>query len=183
MFVFKMVPRSEKVNCPIQGSLAIGNRYKKGREATMSKFGRFAKLITLIFAVCALGNSLVFAQQSFSCSYGKRAACLDYGDKVCSSYAKCVDADAECFGAYTCDYKGFVCKSKFDDVVDEYNDLLSEYSDLLTRNRTLVSKYNLLLEEYEDAVSKYNRLVNEHSELEDCVSNASTLDDASSCIW
>ena len=39
-----------------------------------------------------LQSSNAYAQ-SFSCSYGQ-PACLDYGAKVCSSFAKCVSEDA-----------------------------------------------------------------------------------------
>jgi hypothetical protein len=149
----------------------------------MKCLGRFIPLVSLACAVWFLSSVPAGAQQSFSCPYGTRASCLDYGDKVCSSYAKCVDASAKCvdqsstcFSAYTCDYAGFICKSKFDDLVIEYDDLLS-------RNRTLVSKYNLLLEEYQENIDSYNRLVNQKSDQEDCVSSANTLDNAKLCVW
>src|SRR5262245_13103089 len=61
------------------------------------------------------------AQQSLSCSYGSEPACLDHGAVVCKSTAKCVGNDAVCFDAFTCDYKGFVCKSKFDEAAEAYD--------------------------------------------------------------
>ena len=95
-------------------------------EGKMRNLVRFTGILTVVTVVMAIGNEQVIAQQSFSCPYGKTASCLDYGDKVCSSYSKCVSQDAKCFDSYTCGYEGFICKSKYDDVVDEYNDLLRE---------------------------------------------------------
>ncbi len=40
--------------------------------------------------------------QSFSCRIGTQPACLDYGDKICSSSVKCVDSNAACFDSYQC---------------------------------------------------------------------------------
>ncbi|ARP65469.1 hypothetical protein A9K65_020385 [Mesorhizobium sp. WSM1497] len=83
------------------------------------------------------------AGQSFSCSFGE-PACLDYGAVVCNSNATCVRKDSVCFDAYTCDYKGFVCKSKLDDVVDTYDAEVRNSNDL-------VDKFNSLNSTYEDA--------------------------------
>src|SRR5690606_21239245 len=68
--------------------------------------------------------------QNFTC-YSGRPACLDYGDKVCSSNGKCMDSSAVCFDSSTCDYKGFICKSKYDENIDDYNALVEEYNELL----------------------------------------------------
>jgi hypothetical protein len=103
----------------------------------------------------------------FSCSFGKQGACLDYGDKVCSSMAKCVNNDAICFDSYTCNYKGFICKSKFDDLAEEYDDLLGKCKNIASEHDELVDQYNSLLRKYK--------------ELESCVSYASTLEEAQAC--
>lgn len=63
------------------------------------------------------------AAQSFSCSMGKRAACLDYSDKV-------VDGSAQCFNSYTCDYNGFMCQSDHNDYVKKAKSLLTTYEGL-----------------------------------------------------
>jgi len=89
----------------------------------------------------------------FTCPIGKQGACLGYGDKVCSSMAKCVSNDAVCFDSYTCNYKGFTCKSKFDDLATEYDSL----------------------------VDRYNRLLRAQRDLESCVSYASSLEEAQTC--
>jgi hypothetical protein len=74
--------------------------------------------------------------QSFSCPIGKQAACLDYGDRVCDSlFGKRVDQNAVCFSRYTCDYKGFVCKS-------EYDDLSSAYDNIESMGRRIASSYD-----------------------------------------
>lgn len=96
----------------------------------------------------------------FSCSYGKQGACLDYNDKVCSSSAKCVSHDAVCFDSYSCDYKGFVCKTKFDDLVDNYNDLATRYKQV---------------------TQEYNDLVRRYKSLDSCISHAGALGEAQAC--
>jgi hypothetical protein len=110
----------------------------------------------------------------FSCSYGKRGACLDYGDKVCSVTAKCVNNDAVCFNSNTCGYGGFVCKSKLDDLTTEYDGLLSKCQNIAREHDDLVDEYNELLRNYKFKVSEYD-------DLESCVRYASTLDEAKNC--
>ena len=80
--------------------------------------------------VIVLSWSSASNAQTFSCSFGE-PACLSYGDKVCPSHAKCVDSSAQCFDSHTCNYKGFVCKSTFDDVVDEHNEVVESYNELV----------------------------------------------------
>ena len=63
--------------------------------------------------------------QSFTCRIGQDAACLDWGDTVCSSSGMCVDANAACFDAYQCDYKGFTCKSNVDECVEAARRIVS----------------------------------------------------------
>lgn len=122
------------------------------------------KSLILFFSI----SSFVFGYgNNFSCAYGKQGACLDYGDKVCSSFSKCVSSDAICFNSYTCNYKGFVCKSKLDDIADEYDSLVSKYN-------SLVSDYSNLESDYDDMSYKYRRIKN-------CIESADTIDDAKYC--
>ena len=122
----------------------------------------------LLLTLFSFLPSNLLAYGSFSCPMGKQAACLDYGDKVCPSYGKCVDDDAICFSSFTCDYKGFICKSKFDDLADD-----------------LAYEYEKLVDKYNETVNKYNKTVEVIEEYEDqrtCVEYASTLEEAKNCI-
>ena len=76
--------------------------------------------------------------QNFSCSFGKQAACLDYDDKVCSSFSKCVDQNALCFDQYQCNYDGFTCKSNVTDIATKHDDLVTKYNNLLDEYQNLV---------------------------------------------
>lgn len=78
--------------------------------------------LVLTFAMCAVVTEDASAQ-SFSCPVGKRAACLDYGDKV-------VDGSAQCFNSYTCDFSGFMCKSDHDSYVKKAKALVETYDGL-----------------------------------------------------
>ena len=113
-------------------------------------------------------------ETNFSCAIGTRAACLGYGDKVCSSNAKCVSDDAVCFDAYTCGFGGFVCKSKLDDVVNQYDDLARTCRSLAYEHDALVSKYNNLLNQVEVAQ-------NHVESIRRCISRATSLDSARMC--
>lgn len=86
-------------------------------------------LVFALVAVTTVAQS-ASAQQSFSCPYGKQASCLDYGDKVCSQFGKCVDGNAQCFTSSTCFPDGFVCKSDMDDLIDKAKKLSSDYDGL-----------------------------------------------------
>lgn len=112
---------------------------------------------------------------SFSCPYGTQAACLDYSDKVCSSTAKCVDRSAVCFDSYTCNYKGFICKSKFDNLASTCQDLQDEYN-------SLVNKYNDLKEDAENLLSKYDDLESNYRSKKNCVAYATNLEEAKLCF-
>src|SRR3990167_4430785 len=117
-----------------------------------------------VFAAATVLASTVVGQalaENFSCSFG-RGACLDYGDIVCTSFAKCVDRNAICFDSYTCDFKGFICKSKFDDVIDEYD--------------ALVVKFNDLLDDSNAIAARHRRVMN-------CITAASSLDEAHACAF
>lgn len=91
--------------------------------------------------------------QSFSCTFGE-PACLDYGAIVCKRSAKCVSDDAVCFDSYTCDYKGFACKSDYDKAVDEID----------------------------EKVRKYNTLVDGINSATICIKGGETADDALDCM-
>ena len=106
-----------------------------------------------------LGNG---KRGDFSCPDGTGAACLDIGDIVCPSSAKCVDDRATCFDEYPCDLdKGFVCESKYDDVLDDLKQTVRQHDELASENVAL----------------RERRL-----EQKNCVLNASTLDDAKRCV-
>lgn len=119
--------------------------------------------------------------QSFSCSIGSQPACLDYGDKVCSSMAKCVSSGAICFDSYTCDFRGFVCKSTLDEAVEEIEAKVDQHN-------LLVQEFNELREEAERLSTLLVGLRREHqtlvSDVEDyarCVEWANTLEEAQNC--
>ena len=131
------------------------------------------KHILIAILLIASTNTFSFGND-FSCSYGKQGACLDYGDKICSSLAKCVSNDAVCFESYTCGLDGFICKSKYDDLSNEYDNLLNKCKNIATKHDELVDEYNILLNELRSAVSEYE-------DLESCVSYSSTLDEAKGC--
>jgi len=111
----------------------------------------------LRLAACALLFSTMAAwPQNFSCRIGTSPACLDYGDKVCSSRGKCVTSDAVCFDNYTCNYKGFVCKSKLDEVVELHDDIVLQYNSLARDAESARSCVNYAsnLEEAQNCVSR-----------------------------
>jgi hypothetical protein len=130
----------------------------------------------VIFLTCAFvaSASPMFAQ-SFSCSYGKQPACLDYSDKVCSSYSKCVSQDAACFESYQCNYEGFTCKSNVRECVEEHDALVRKYNTLLNEHDTLIFDYNALL-------AKATKAVRSHDDLKDCLTYASDMDAVRICL-
>lgn len=81
----------------------------------------------LLVAILLLNAGPAISQQSFSCPWGKEAACLDYGAKVCSQFGKCVDDDAVCFSRSTCDYKGFMCVSDHEEFADKAKQMAAGY--------------------------------------------------------
>lgn len=96
------------------------------------------------------------AQQNFSCRFGTQGACLDYGDTICSSLGKCVDANAKCFASYQCDYEGFTCKSNLTDCAEEYdalqtryNRLVDDYNDLLEDSQNMRAAFQSALDDLE----------------------------------
>ena len=128
------------------------------------------QILFLVITLCLVmsqPNFLFAYEDSFSCPYGKRAACLDSNDKVCSYSAKCVSNDSICFDSYTCDYNGFTCKSNLDSLASEYD--------------TLVNNYNNLRNEYESLQGEFEDSQGDYDELESCGSYASSLYEAKSC--
>jgi len=131
----------------------------------------FRALMFCIMLICAPHHA---AANSFSCPIGKRASCLDYNDKVCSMFAKCVDSDATCFDAYTCGFGGFVCKSKFDDLASDYESLRQTCRSVAYEHDQLVEKYNRMLSELQDAESRRDALAR-------CIMLATSLQQAQMC--
>jgi len=121
----------------------------------------------IIFVLLLIPNIVLAYGSNFSCSYGKQGACLDYGDKICSSYSKCVSQSAQCFNENACGYGGFVCKSDLEDMASEYD--------------ILASKYRSLAQDYDDLVNDYNDLLKKHRSIKTCVEYAETIEDAKLC--
>lgn len=121
----------------------------------------------MMTAVVFVFVSFVANADSFSCSFGQRAACLDFEDKVCGSFAKCVRSDATCFDSNTCGYKGFICKASYDDLATKCKKIASDYDDLL-------DKYNGL-------VDRYNNTQSNLTNLRDCIGSADSLEAAKVC--
>jgi len=117
-------------------------------------------LAVLTFASPALG-------QSFSCRMGAQPACLDYGDKVCSSSGMCVDQNAACFDKYQCNYEGFTCKSNVTECVAAHDDLLR--------------KHNQLVDDFNENLGIAKRMAARLDDIESCLIYASTLDAAKLC--
>ncbi|MER9221850.1 hypothetical protein NKI48_23465 [Mesorhizobium sp. M0644] len=121
------------------------------------------------------------AGQSFSCSFGE-PACLDYGAVVCKSSATCVARDAVCFDSYTCDYKGFVCKSKFDFAVDAYDTQLRKYNELVDKFNVLNSAYEEVEGEKAAAFSELEAAQAKARRMSDCVDRVDTIEGAKACF-
>lgn len=145
-------------------------------------------VIGIAFAISQFPN--LTSAQSFSCRIGTRAACLDYGDTVCSSLGKCVDSSSVCFNQYQCDYEGFTCKSNVSDCVKEYEDLLSrhnslidDYNELVRQQEQLVEAYEASLEEYKDLSETFRITRQKLKDLTACVELASSTSEAEQCLW
>jgi hypothetical protein len=121
-------------------------------EIMRRHFWRTPVIKRLLLLAFALMIPPVLAQQSFSCSFGKRAACLGFDDKV-------VDQNAVCFSGQACGYKGFVCKSKLDDLADEYESLVQSHNELIRRNKTLVELAEAAVRQNRSLTNDYNELI------------------------
>ena len=127
---------------------------------------RRKRCVLVAVALCLFQANGAVAQ-SFTCSFGKRAACLDYGDTVCSSWGKCVDENAACFEQYQCDYEGFTCKSYLSDCGDK----LSEFAD----------DYDSLVWDYNKLRGVAEELAEQIDDVKFCISLAENLSEAKEC--
>ena len=128
----------------------------------------------VVVSIIYLASSAAYGGD-FSCYAGKQGACLDYGDVVCSSQARCVARDAVCFDSYACGFKGFICKSKMDDLVDKCQAIAREHDQLVEQNSKLLREYRTLVE-------RYNALAQYYEQLKACVISAATGLEARACI-
>lgn len=126
--------------------------------------------------------------QSFSCSFGTQPACLDYGDKVCSSMGKCVSSDAVCFDSFTCGFDGFVCKSSLNEVIEEYDELVERYNTLVTKYEDLRFDYNQLVssknelnDKFSDLLEEFEQQIEQNQYLISCISGSSSISEAQNC--
>lgn len=127
-----------------------------------------------VLAVMLLSGTQAGAQ-SFTCRIGTDAACLEYGDTVCTSAGMCVDRNAECFDRFACDYEGFTCQSNVSECVDEYRRLLVAHDDLLAAHNDLVDEINDLFE-------NGRALIAIMEDQQGCVLAARDLDQAQGCF-
>ncbi|WP_176082490.1 hypothetical protein [Martelella sp. HB161492] len=97
----------------------------------------------------------------FSCPSNTSGFCAATGSRVCGPDTKCVDTDAQCFAADTCDIRGFVCRSDMVEVIDAYNALQDDHDALTAR---------------------YNLLARKDNDLRDCVSRAGSALEAKACL-
>lgn len=129
-----------------------------------------------IFLLVYLSSVLSINAQNFSCSFGKQPACLDYSDKVCSSFAKCVDQNAVCFDSFQCGYEGFTCKSNVTELAEKYDNLVGKFNNLIDMNEDLTRDYNDVVEDLNSAKWKID-------EIKTCLQNAVSMDDAQYCSY
>ncbi|GHC36572.1 hypothetical protein GCM10007291_42530 [Gemmobacter nanjingensis] len=125
------------------------------------------KLMRVLLSLLALAAASPVLGQSFSCRIGTQPACLDYGDKVCSSSGMCVDRNAACFDQYQCNYEGFTCKSNVTECVEAHDSLLR--------------KHNELVDDFNENLEIAKRMAARLDDIESCLINASTLDEAKRC--
>lgn len=119
-------------------------------------------LVALTLASPALGAN-------FSCRIGTQPACLDYGDKVCSSSSMCVDQNALCFSSYQCNYEGFTCKSNVTECVEVHD--------------VLLRKYNNLVDSFNNNIEISKELAERLDGIKSCLIYANSIEDAKVCAW
>ena len=127
-----------------------------------------------IAALCLIAAQPLLAQ-NFSCRIGTRAACLEFGDTVCSSRGMCVDSNAACFDQFQCDFRGFTCRSNVIECQEEFDALVDESEALLRRYNALVDDFNRLQDENRE-------LVESQDVAQFCILRASTLEAARACL-
>ena len=142
---------------------------------------------SLIILALAATTGPTFGQ-SFTCRSGQDAACLDWGDTVCSSGGMCEDANAACFEPYQCDYKGFTCKSNVDEcveahdkVVSDFNDLRGDYETLRLAGVEISDAFEELQADFEALRGEALRLQDASDDTRNCLYAADTLEDAQLC--
>lgn len=164
-------------------------QFGKSRKLMIKiKLSALRKKLTIVIIIMTIMPVSSAVSQSFSCSFGKQAACLDYGDKICSSMGKCVSDDAVCFDSYTCGFGGFVCKSSLEELADDYdnlrdecNNIIDNYNDLRSQNRSIVDEFNDLNSEYKIISNRLRDTRDEIFMLQRCVQSSTTLEEALSC--
>ena len=125
-------------------------------------------MMRTITLLAALLSPSVVSGQSFSCRFGTQPACLDFGDKVCPSFGKCVDSNAVCFDSFQCDYEGFTCRSNLTECSDGYDELLDTH--------------NALVDDYNDLLREAQMLESKVGDIESCVTWASNLEETKACF-
>ena len=113
--------------------------------------------------------------EDFSCRGGTKAACLDYGDTVCSSAGMCVNSNAACFDKYQCDYDGFTCKSNVTACEADYEKLRKAGKELSAQYDTLAADFTKLRDASKDLSDAYD-------DAQRCLNYATTLEEAKACI-
>ena len=136
----------------------------------------------LVVAAILFGLSSPAAGQTFSCRIGQDAACLDWGETVCSSSGQCVSDIAVCLESYHCDDWGFACKSDVEACVEAHDRLVRECNSLLSDHDRLRELSTELAEDFDDLQDKFDALEVRLFDAESCVRNARSLSDAHSCL-
>lgn len=95
------------------------------------------------------------------CPEGKELRCLDFEHKV-------VERNAVCFEPMQCGEGGFVCRSELDKMTAEHKALLGRYNELANKHNEVISAY----ESAREGKEKIRR----------CISAATNLAEARSCI-
>lgn len=115
-----------------------------------------------LFLIAALILASGFSVAEFSCPDGTEAACIDAGDRICSSGTKCVDENTSCFDDFPCSAEeGFVCGSEYDSALNNHKRSTDQYDQLARENVDL----------------RQERL-----DRKNCVLNATSLIEAQRCV-
>ncbi|MFN3208944.1 MAG: hypothetical protein ACE369_08085 [Roseovarius sp.] len=145
------------------------------------------RALWLLLAIVIIPS--VSAAQSFTCGIGDRAACLGYGDTVCSSRGKCVSQDAACFDSYQCNYEGFTCKSnltecgaEYDGLLIRFNTLVDDYNELLEEAREMRNEFQTALEDLDETRRDLRRSEDVLSDVRSCIEGLGSLNDADNCL-
>jgi len=103
-----------------------------------------------------------FSWAEFTCPAGTEPACIEAGDRVCSSGTKCVEINTTCFDDFPCGAEeGFVCGSEYDAALNDH--------------KRSTEKYDQLVKENVD-------LRQERLDRKNCVLNATELTEAQKCV-